>query len=50
VSLLALYVPRVPHFGQLTREMFPRLLTDTTMCPRSSPHTAQNFYTRSPSI
>ncbi|MDQ3172252.1 MAG: hypothetical protein M3Q91_00900, partial [Acidobacteriota bacterium] len=39
---------RVPHFGQVTREINPRLVTEATTWPRSSPHTAQNFSTRSP--
>src|SRR5205085_6121177 len=39
---------RVPHFGQLTREICPRLVTETTTWPRSSPHTAHSFSTRSP--
>jgi hypothetical protein len=43
-----LNVLRVPHFGQLTRVMRPVFVTDATTCPRSSPHTAQNFSTRSP--
>src|SRR5215216_2980682 len=40
----------VSHFGQLTREICPRLFTDVTMCPRSSSHTAQNLSVRSPTV
>lgn len=40
----------VPHFEQLTREICPRLVTDVTMCPRSSSHTAQILSVRSPTV
>ena len=43
-----LKVPTVPHFGQLTREIFPRLVRDAITWPRSSPHLTQSFSTRSP--
>jgi hypothetical protein len=39
---------RVPHFGQVTREINPRLVTEATTCPRSSLQTVQSFSTRSP--
>jgi hypothetical protein len=48
VATPALNGLRVPHFGQLTRVMRPAFVTDATTWPRSSPHTAQNFSTRSP--
>ena len=33
----------VSHFGQLTREICPRLVTDATMCPRSSAHMRRTY-------
>jgi hypothetical protein len=39
---------RVPHFGQLTREIRPRFVTVATTCPRSSPQASHHFSTRSP--
>lgn len=43
VPELSLNVLFVPHFGQLTREICPRLVTAVTMCPRSSSHFAHNL-------
>ena len=44
----SLKVLTVSHFGQLTREICPRLVTAVTICPRSSSHTAHNLSVRSP--
>jgi hypothetical protein len=46
----SLNVLTVLHFGQLTREICPRLVTDVTACPRSSSHTAQNLSVPSPTV
>ena len=35
---------------QLTREIWPRLVTEVTMCPRSSLHRVQNLSIRSPTV
>src|SRR5687768_6935975 len=48
VLALSLNVLTVPHLGQLTREIWPRLVTAVTMCPRSSSHFAHNLSARSP--
>src|SRR6266480_3016954 len=39
---------RVPHFGQVTREINPRFVIEATMWPRSSSQATQSFSTRSP--
>src|SRR6185369_7807227 len=40
----------VSHFEQPTREIWPRLVTDVTICPRSKSHRVQNLSIRSPTV